>query len=130
MSERYEVTVIRIGKWWMIEVPALGDEGLTQARRLGEAELMARELIATSAGKPLADITVSVQVKLDLEGPDLAERAEKIKQDRKLAAKYESASVESARGLAHEMAAAGVPVRDIGQLLDVSFQRASQLAQS
>jgi hypothetical protein len=114
----------------MIEVPALGDEGLTQARRLGEAELMARELIATSAGKPLADITVSVQVKLDLEGPDLAERAEKIKQDRKLAAKYESASVESARGLAHEMAAAGVPVRDIGQLLDVSFQRASQLAQS
>lgn len=130
MSESYEVTVTREGKWWMIEVPALGDGGLTQARRLGEAELMARELIAVSVGKPLADITVSVHVKLDPEGPDLAERAEKIKQDRERAAKYESASVESARALAHEMAAASVPVRDIGQLLDVSFQRASQLIKS
>ena len=127
MSERYEVTVIRVGKWWMIEVPALGDDGVTQARRLGEAELMARELIAVSTGKPLADITVVAHVKLDPEGSDLAERAQQIKRERERAAKVEAAAVESARALAHEMAAASVPVRDIGQLLNVSFQRASQL---
>ena len=40
----YEVTVIRSGAWWDVLVPKV--EGLTQARCLGEAELMARELIA------------------------------------------------------------------------------------
>ncbi|NMM88444.1 hypothetical protein B2J88_29530 [Rhodococcus sp. SRB_17] len=114
----------------MIEVPALRDDGLTQARRLGEAELMARELIAVSTGKPLADISVTAHIKLNPEGSDLAERAHQISQERERAAQAEAAAVESARELAHEMAAASVPVRDIGQLLNVSFQRASQLVNS
>lgn len=130
MNTNYEVTITRDGKWWMIEIPALRDDGLTQARRLGEAELMARELIAVSTGKPLADIAVTAHIKLNPEGSDLAERAHQIRQERERAAQAEAAAVESARELAHEMAAASVPVRDIGQLLNVSFQRASQLVNS
>lgn len=130
MSETFEVTVTRDGRWWMIEVPTRGEDGVRQARRLGEAELIARELIAASTGTPLSDITVDVQIKLDPEGSDLAARARQIKRERERAAKAEAAAVESARALAHELAAASVPVRDIGQLLDVSFQRASQLVKS
>lgn len=130
MSETFEVTVTRDGRWWMIEVPTRRDDGVVQARRLGEAELIARKLIAASTGTPLADITIDVQVKLEPEGSDLAARARQIKQEREWAAKAEAAAVESARALARELAAASVPVRDIGQLLDVSFQRASQLVNS
>ena len=42
LSMQYTATVTREGKWWMVRVG--GINGLTQARRLSEAELMAREI--------------------------------------------------------------------------------------
>ncbi len=56
----YKATVTREGKWWMVHIPELG--GLTQARRLGEDELMAREWVAVTLDVPLEDVTVTVTV--------------------------------------------------------------------
>ncbi len=52
----YRAEVRREGKLWLVEVPAI--DGLTQARRLSEAQLMARELIAVTLGVPLSEVDV------------------------------------------------------------------------
>ncbi|MGW4482020.1 hypothetical protein [Rhodococcus triatomae] len=55
----YTVEVTREGEWWMVSIPEL--DGLTQARQLSEAELMAREYIAVTLGVPLGDVAVELQ---------------------------------------------------------------------
>jgi hypothetical protein len=52
----YEVKVTREGKWWMVAIPAI--DGLTQARRLSEAELMAKEYIAVTLDVPIESVDV------------------------------------------------------------------------
>lgn len=54
----YRATATREGKWWMIRIPEI--DGLTQARRLEQAEEMAREYIAASEGVELANVDVTV----------------------------------------------------------------------
>jgi len=54
----YTATVGREGKWWMVHVPELN--GLTQARRRSEAELMACEWIAVTLSVPIDDVAVDV----------------------------------------------------------------------
>jgi hypothetical protein len=56
--QTYDVTLTREGRWWMVHIPAL--DGLTQARRLSEAELMAREYIAVDTGTSLDEVAVRV----------------------------------------------------------------------
>ncbi len=46
--------------WWMIAIPQL--RGLTQARWLVEAELMAQEYIAVALGIPRAAVVVTLTV--------------------------------------------------------------------
>lgn len=55
---RYDVTVARDGRWWMIHVPEI--DQLTQARHPGEIEQMARDLIAVSTDTPVAEVSVRV----------------------------------------------------------------------
>ncbi len=56
----YGANVTRDGQWWMVAVPAI--DGLTQARRLSDAERMTRELVAVETGADLADVAVAVRV--------------------------------------------------------------------
>src|ERR1700712_3684911 len=44
----YGVAVTRDGKWWMAEIESLGI--VTQARRLADVEVAAREALALTAG--------------------------------------------------------------------------------
>ncbi|GAA4474199.1 hypothetical protein GCM10023094_09390 [Rhodococcus olei] len=122
----YRVEVTREGKWWMVAIPEL--DGLTQARRLSESDLMAREYIAVTTGTALADVTVDITVKVD--GIDAGNRAAEIRREREAAAKLEAQALAESKRLAHDLADLEVPVRDIGELLGVTFQRASQLVNS
>ena len=54
----YGITVIRQGRWWIIDVPEL--TGRVQARRRAGVEVKAREFIAVSTGTPIADVAVQV----------------------------------------------------------------------
>ncbi|TCN51768.1 hypothetical protein EV641_109159 [Rhodococcus sp. SMB37] len=66
----YRVNVTREGKWWMVAIPELDE--LTQARRIGEAEAMARDLIA------LRTITAPASFNIDMHYiPEANARAEK-----------------------------------------------------
>ena len=121
----YEATVTREGKWWMVQVS--GVDGVTQARRLGEVELMAREFVAVSLKEPLEDIEVTVV--LDTVGSlvHIQDRIVAIERDRSMSEALARKASQEAASLAKKLAEQDVPVRDIGAVLGVSFQRAHQL---
>lgn len=113
----YTATVNRDGRFWLITVKGVG---VTQARRLGEAEKMARSLISVSReidGESF-DVTVDIDVSR------VVTEAVKARAQLKLAAE---AADRLTRQAARELAAEHVPVRDIGTALGISYQRAHQL---
>jgi hypothetical protein len=122
----YDAEIAREGRWWMISVPAI--DGLTQTRRLCEAEQMARELIAVTLDVKLSDVAVNLH-KPDIAGvPSLAERIDQIHREKAEAARLEAESVEQTRNLARDLVKADIPLRDAAQVLGVSYQRVHQLA--
>ena len=124
----YEATAVREGKWWMVSIPAI--DGLTQARRLSEAANMAREYIAASQNVPLEQVAVELRFAPIGGIEDVAEQVAAISDDRARAAELERAASRQTTELAQRLAAADVPVRDIGAILHISHQRAHQLVSS
>lgn len=125
---KYTATVTREGKWWMVRIPEIDE--VTQARRLGEAELMARELIAVSRDIPLEAVEVDVRLDSVAGLSDIAERLAAIASNRERAAELERQATLDAVELAKALTAREIPVRDVGAILGVSHQRAHQLTQS
>jgi predicted XRE-type DNA-binding protein len=124
----YKVEVTREGKWWMVHVP--GVEGVTQARRLAEAATMAREYIALSETVPFDDINVEV-VSVRVGEPEFREVLEMVRDLHARRAQAVETEREVSRDIqqfVHWLTTYGVPVRDIAELLDISPQRVSQLA--
>jgi len=124
MTKTYTATVTREGRWWMVAIPEI--DGLTQARRIDEAELMARELIAVTLDVPLEGVAVTVTVESVGEVP-VRSIVERIESDRRAAAELERGASRRAIELAKQLAAENVTVRDVGSILHVSYQRAHQL---
>ena len=120
--DSFTARVSRDGKWWMIQVPTVG---LTQARRLSEVERTARELIAVTLDKGPDSFDVFVEVDEVLEG--LHNRLASIQSGRNQAEVLEQEATAEARRLAKDLNAIGIPLRDIGEVLGVSHQRAHQL---
>lgn len=119
----YNVEVERDGRWWMINVPEI--EQLTQARRIGEIEDMARSLIAISTDQPISDITVHI-ANICVNGVDVLEGAAQVTRLRHHAVEVEKAAVATAGDFATRLTKADVPVRDIVALIHVTPQRVSQ----
>jgi predicted RNase H-like HicB family nuclease len=120
---RYTVTATREGGWWELDVKEL-DGVFTQARRLDQAEAMARDVIATMLDVP--EDSFDVDVMPTLMGPLAGELAEALRARGEAAEAQETArraTDQAARRLQEE----GLPVRDIGRLLGVSYQRAAKL---
>lgn len=126
MSE-YTASVRREGKWWMVDVPAIS--GTTQARRLSEAELMARELIAVTLDVPVDGVSVVVTIEAIDGLDDLADRIADIASRREQAASLDRQATREAAELAKALADLDIPLRDVGTVLGVSHQRAHQLVQ-
>ena len=126
MSTTYTATAVREGRWWTVTVP---DIGVTQARRLGEVETMARELVAVSLDTPLDEVDVDVVV-ARVGDVDVAARLAAIRDERAQAQRLEAAARQHAAALARDLVAQDVPLRDVGAMLGVSHQRAHQLVQA
>ena len=120
----YTARVNREGKWWMIRVPDI--DGLTQARRLGEAEEMARSLIAitTEADPHSFDVRVELEA---IEDVRVTEWLDRLHDEQDAADEAQTRYRTDQRQFARELAGRGVPVRDIGTIMGLSFQRAQQL---
>lgn len=120
----YEAKITREDGWWMVYVPEI--DGLTQARRLSEAELMARELIAVTTDCPIEDISVSATVE-SIAGVPVSVAVAEVAANREAAARLEAAATAKARELARQLTALNVPLRDVGAILGISHQRVHQL---
>jgi hypothetical protein len=122
---RYSAIVTREGKWWMVTVPEI--DRVTQARRLSETELMARELIAVTLDIPLDGVLVDVSL-ASVDGlTNISERVSEIESHREKALELERRATQDAATLAKELSDRKIPMRDVGAILGVSHQRAHQL---
>jgi len=124
---RYEAEVTREGRWWMVAVSQI--DGLTQSRRLGDVELMARELIAVTKGVDVGEIEVDVHVR-SVGSIDIDARLESIGRARAEASRLEREASRDAAALARDLVSQEIPLRDVGAILGVSHQRAHQLSAS
>lgn len=123
MSEPMNVTAVaeRSGNWWAVEVPEI--HGLfTQARRLDQIDGMVRDA-ASMLGHEVATVTVD---------PKLSEQDERMI-DELLTARREATE---ARAKASELTAnavgllrgQGMTVRDVADIIGITPQRVSALA--
>lgn len=121
---KFDVEISREGRWWMVAIPAI--DGLTQARRLDEAEEMARSFIALDQDLPLSEVEIG-EVRVCVAGEDIGSQIEEFAQVREEAEAAQRELAARTRELAEKLAKLDVPTRDIGGMLGVSHQRVSQL---
>lgn len=118
----YTVQVTRGDRYWLVHVPSV--DRYTQARHLREVDEMARDLVATMAGVEPDLFELDVHVAMP---ESAAKRLAYATELREVSRRSQSEAAEEVRAAARELKAAGMPLRDIGILLDVSYQRAGQL---
>lgn len=124
-----DVTAVceRSGDWWAVTVPEV-DGGFTQARRLDNVPGMVADLVSLAAGVDEDDVRVTVEISKDLTSlqRSIAEWRGAA-DDAARARELQGQASKRARRAVCELRGAGLSVRDVGVLLDVSPQRVSQL---
>ena len=120
----YTVTTERSGNWWAFSVPEVpGAHG--QARRLEQVRDEARDVISMMLDAESDSFDVSLSIKLD---PRIEHALDEAKAARKDLDSYQRVAQEKLRLAAEQIKeVGGLSIRDIGSLLDVSFQRISQI---
>lgn len=122
MPTTYEVTAERDGKFWFVRIPEI--DGATQGRSLAEVPEMARDYIALVTGQDEASFDIHVRLLLPQAVQDHLARMQELRAEESRVRAEAAAEVRAAaRGL-HD---SGYTMRDIGEALDVSRQRAHQL---
>ncbi|APE37693.1 hypothetical protein BOX37_31360 [Nocardia mangyaensis] len=119
---KYTAHTERDGRFWLVHVPEI--DQWTQARNLREVEPMARDLIATM----LEVAPTSFEVDVEIELP--AAVREEWEESKRLLSKVDeikASAAAAAQRAARRLADEGLTLREIGQVLGVSFQRAGQL---
>lgn len=118
----YHAKVERDGKYWLVHVPEI--DKYTQARNLREVERVARDLIAIIEEVEPESFEIEVSIELPEEAADHWGRS---KQLHELSDALKAEAAEEAREAVKSLTALGLTLREAGQSLGVSFQRAGQL---
>lgn len=121
----YTAHATRDERFWLVHVPEVGR--YTQARSVDEIEMMARDLVVVMTGADPADVAVDVTVELPESVRNKLDRVERARTT-ELTARAEAAA--ELRSAALELKGTGMSVRELGRVLHVSYQRASQLTAS
>lgn len=117
--------VKRVGKVWAIDVPNVrGTTIHTQARVLGEASEMVADAVSLVAGIPTSKIQIDLDIALS---PRVRSHIANVARFRARADEAQSKAGQEARAAARELKESGLPLRDIGEVLGVSYQRVHQL---
>jgi len=119
----YTVTATREGDWWELDIEDL-DGVFSQARRLDQAEAMARDAIAVMLDVP--EDSFDVKIEPALSGPAADDLAAALDARRRLTEAQEEAWVATEQAMA-ALRDIGLPVRDIECLVGVSHQRAAKI---
>lgn len=118
----YTVTAERTAKWWVLQAGE-APGAISQVARLDQADQI-KEAIAFVTGEPEEQIQIEVRPVLPLAAEEAHELAVRYREE---AARLNSRAAYYSRLAAHDLADAGLTVRDIGTILGVSYQRAHQL---
>lgn len=118
----YRVDADRDGQYWHIRVPEV--ERSTQARTLREIEPMARDLIAIMTDADPGSFELDVHLSLP---EDVRQELDTAADLRKTAASAQSEAARLSRQAARRLHDLGLPLRDIGRVLGISYQRVHQL---
>lgn len=120
----YTATAQRVGGgWWMVQCDQ-HPGALSQVRRLDKAPDEHREAIAFVTGEPAEQVHVTVVPRLE---PAVEAELAAVRQLADAAARTASQAADQRAALARRLHDDGLTVRDIGQILGVSYQRAGQL---
>jgi predicted RNase H-like HicB family nuclease len=119
----YTVTAQRDGRWWFVRVAEVAG-AITQARRLDQVEAMAREVISLLL--EVAPDSFDLEIRPMIPDEVRAELA-RARDLQRAAARTQTEAAVLVRDVAHKLRAQGMTVADVGTVLGVSFQRASQL---
>jgi Uncharacterised protein family (UPF0150). len=123
MMQSYTVEVRRSGRWWAIDVPDL--KGVhTQTRRLSEVDEMARDAIGGALEISPRSIRINIRPVLDAR---LSRRVREARRARVLALEAQIESAEKTSAALKALRNGGLALRDAGELLGISHQRAAQL---
>ena len=127
MSTTYEVVASRSGDWWAIEVVSgLPSDvlGVSQARRLGEVPDRARSVVADLLEVNPEDVEVRIEVELPAE---LQKAVDRYGQADSIESAARSAAASARSQTAATLVAAGLTMRETGELLGISHQRVKHL---
>jgi hypothetical protein len=118
----YRVDADRDGQFWHIRVPQVARS--TQARTLREIEPVARDLIAIMEDADPGSFELEVHLSLP---EDVRSELETAARLRETAASAKSEAARLSRQAARRLHELGLPLRDVGTVLGISYQRAHQL---
>ena len=118
----YRAEIERDGRFWRVRVPDI--DRSTQARSLSEAEAMVKDLVAIMTDVPQNSFDVDMEIILP---EDVQLELDQSVALREQAKRSQAEAARLARDAAHRLRARGLSLRDIGQALGVTFQRAKQL---
>jgi DNA-directed RNA polymerase specialized sigma24 family protein len=121
----YRAQVSRDGKYWLVYVPDI--DKYTQARNLAEVESQARDLISLWLEVPSNTVDIHQVIELPVDVHDHLELAQRFRDE---ASRAQAEAAREYRSAATALKAQGMTLRDIGQALGVSHQRAQQLIDS
>jgi len=123
MMQEFTSAARKDGRWWVVQCDQ-HPGAISQVARLDQAQEHQREAIAFVADLPQEVISVTIRTVLDPAITRELEEADRLRQESESAAEL---SASRRRHAALAMKAAGLTVRDIGTVLNVSHQRAHQL---
>lgn len=115
----------RDGAVWLVHVPEI--DRWTQARTIVEIESMARDLAAIMTNAAPDSIRVIVDVELPT---SVQAHLDEVERARMTETAARTRGAEELRRAVRELREAGISVRDVGKLMGISHQRASQLSRS
>jgi hypothetical protein len=118
----YQAVVSRSGKFWAVYVPDI--DRWTQARHLRELDAMTEDLIEVTTGANPGSFTVDYDIQLPESVQQHLALAERLRSE---STKAQAEAAAQVRAAARELHDNGLPLRDVGRILGVSYQRAHQL---
>jgi predicted RNase H-like HicB family nuclease len=123
-KKTYSAKAIRSGDWWAITIPEL--KGVhSQARRLDQAEAMAREAVSLFLDVPSDSFEVTVVPVLPAAVQADVDKARAVRGEAE--ERQREAATATARAARELVKGTKLTVREAGQILGVSHQRIAQL---
>lgn len=112
--------------WWIVTVPDVPG-AITQSRRMDQVPAEAAEVIEIQTGQPVDPGTLDVVPILAGEAGEIAAESRRLRAE---AHALTERAAERTRAAVQQLHRRGFPLRDIGRLTGITYQRAQQIVKS